>query len=81
MRITFRLKDDRDDDLLRWFNALGEGERSFFIRQALRCGLGSQEEKVNIPIIIMGEMPKLPKEEVVTAEEAESRLACLINNL
>ena len=80
MRITFRLKDDRDDDLLRWFNALGEGERSFFIRQALRCGLGSQEEKVNIPII-MGEMPKLPKEEVVTAEEAESRLASLINTL
>jgi hypothetical protein len=80
MRITFRLKDDRDEDLLRWLNALGEGERSFFIRQALRRGLGRKEEKVSVPII-KGEMPKLPKEEVVTAEEAESRLASLINNL
>ena len=80
MRITFRLKDDRDDDLLQWFNALGEGERSFFIRQALRRGLGSREEKVSIPII-KREMPKLPKEEVVTAEEAENRLASLISNL
>jgi hypothetical protein len=80
MRITFRLKDNRDEDLLQWFNALGEGERSFFIRQALRRGLSSREEKVSIPII-KGEMPKLPKEEPVTAEEAESRLSSLINNL
>jgi hypothetical protein len=49
MRITFRLKDDRDEDLLRWFNALGEGERSFFIRQALRRGLGSQGRESKHP--------------------------------
>ena len=80
MRITFRLKDERDDDLIHWFKVIGEGERSFFIRQALRRGLGSREEKVSIPII-KGEMPKLPKEDVVTTEEAESRLASLISNL
>ena len=79
MRITFRLKVDRDDDLLHWFKALGEGERSFFIRQALRRGLSKNEEVVSIPVI-SDQHIKPVKEESITAEEAESRLSSLINN-
>ena len=79
MRITFRLKVDRDDDLLHWFKALGEGERSFFIRQALRRGLSKNEEAVSLPAI-SDQHIKSVKEEPITAEEAESRLSSLINN-
>ena len=28
MRFSFRLKEDRDADLIRWLKAMGEGERS-----------------------------------------------------
>jgi hypothetical protein len=80
MRITFRLKDDRDDDLLHWFRVVGEGERSYFIRQALRRGLSAGEQAVSIPYI--GELKTISiNEEPITAEEAEDRLASLINNL
>jgi len=80
MRITFRLKDDRDDDLLHWFQVVGEGERSYFIRQALRRGLSNGEQAVSIPYI--SELkPSVINEEPITAEEAEDRLSSLINNL
>ena len=38
-RYTFRLMPGRDDDLIQWLETLGEGERSFYIRQVLRRGL------------------------------------------
>ncbi len=80
MRITFRLKDDRDEDLLHWFQVVGEGERSYFIRQALRRGLSAGEQTVSIPYI--GELKTSSiNEEPITAEEAEDRLSSLINNL
>jgi hypothetical protein len=44
LRYTFRLKPERDSDLIAWLNSLGEGERSCFIRQALRKALGQKEE-------------------------------------
>ena len=40
-RYTFRLKPDRDADLIVWLNSLGDGERSCFIRNALRLSLKS----------------------------------------
>lgn len=43
-RFTFRLKPERDNDLIDWLNSLGEGERSFFIRQALRQALKGKPE-------------------------------------
>jgi len=80
MRITFRLKNERDEDLLHWFKVIGEGERSYFIRQALRRGLSGREQTFQISAI-----PEIninpAQEEPITAEEAESRLSSLINNL
>jgi hypothetical protein len=38
-RYTFRLKPDRDADLIVWLDSLGDGERSCFIRNALRRSL------------------------------------------
>lgn len=35
-RFGFRLKPERDDELISWLEDMGEGERSFFIREALR---------------------------------------------
>lgn len=43
-RYTFRLKPERDSDLIEWLNSLGEGERSCFIRHALRKTLKLKEE-------------------------------------
>jgi hypothetical protein len=53
-RFTFRLRPDRDEDLIAWLDSLGEGERSFFIRQALRKALN---ERDNLP----GKVIALPK--------------------
>jgi hypothetical protein len=44
LRYTFRLKPERDSDLIDWLNSLGEGERSCFIRQALRKALRQKGE-------------------------------------
>ncbi len=38
-RYTFRLKPERDADLIAWLDDLGDGERSCFIRDALRRSL------------------------------------------
>ena len=43
MFVAFRLKPDRDDDLIAWINTLGEDERSAGIRQALRGNVTRQE--------------------------------------
>jgi len=80
MRITFRLKGERDDDLIHWFNILGAGERSFFIRQALRRALCSEEQAVQLPAAV-SEPGKTVAEEPVSAEEAEERLTSMIDNL
>jgi len=79
MRITFRLKENRDEDLLLWFNNLGEGERSYFIRQTLRRGLVKAEHNDPLPVISVQQTSSL-KPEPVTAEEAENRLSSLLNN-
>jgi hypothetical protein len=42
-RISFRLKEGRDDDLVAWWKSLRPGDRSFHIRQTLRQGLFSQK--------------------------------------
>lgn len=36
IRYMFRLKPGRDDELIQWLESLGKGERSCFIRKALR---------------------------------------------
>lgn len=41
-RINLRLKPGRDDDLIAWWNSIPEGDRSYFLRETLRRGLGSQ---------------------------------------
>jgi len=39
MLIAFRLKPGRDDDLIAWISSLGQDERSYNIRRALRGSL------------------------------------------
>ena len=39
----FRLHEIQDRDLIDWLNSLRKGERSFFIRQALRKALKEME--------------------------------------
>jgi hypothetical protein len=46
LRYTFQLKPERDSDLIAWLNSLGEGERSCFIRHALRKTLNLKEEAI-----------------------------------
>lgn len=51
IRYTFRLKPERDADLIAWLDSLGEGERSCFIRNAIRRSLnqGKGNETINQP--------------------------------
>jgi predicted DNA-binding protein len=39
MFIAFRLKPGRDDDLIKWAESLGAGDKSYYIREAIRQGL------------------------------------------
>ncbi len=81
MRITFRLKEQRDDDLICYFHAIGEGELSFFVRQALRRGLSRAEQAVQFPATAESPPEIEGKEQfLTTAEEAESKLDNLISN-
>lgn len=43
-KCDFRLDEERDKDLINWLEGLGKGERSFYIRQALRQALRDREE-------------------------------------
>lgn len=43
IRFTFRLKEDRDNDLINWLQSFGEGERSCFIRNTLRKAISTHE--------------------------------------
>lgn len=39
IRISFRLKAGRDDDLISWLEGLAANDRSYFIRETLRSSL------------------------------------------
>lgn len=88
-RYAFRLKKGRDRDLITWLESFGEGERSFYIRQALRAGIataqgGQAAMQQAAPVIEKpaAEAPSKPepKKPVLTKEEAESKLNDLVNN-
>jgi len=65
-RYTFRLKPGRDDDLIGWLEALGEGERSYSIRQTLRRGLTGPVAPAppRVPIAAGEEPPRSVKQEI-----------------
>ena len=45
MNISFRLKPGRDNEIIDWVNTLGDKDRSYFIREALKfyiCQGGSK---------------------------------------
>lgn len=42
MFVAFRLKPGKDNDLINWISNMGEGDRSYYIREALRQGLFRQ---------------------------------------
>jgi hypothetical protein len=46
----FRLREGRDDDLIQWLDGLPEGERSFYLRQALRKGLGQDGLELSLEV-------------------------------
>ena len=50
-RINLRLKPGRDDDLINWWNSIPEGDRSYFLRETLRRGLGGQAGGYQAPPI------------------------------
>ena len=45
MNIGFRLKKGRDDIIIDWLEAIGENDRSYYIREALRSYLSGEENK------------------------------------
>jgi len=45
MNIGFRLKKGRDDIIIDWLEAIGENDRSYYIREALRSYLSGAENK------------------------------------
>ena len=45
MNIGFRLKKGRDDIIIDWLEAIGENDRSYFIREALRSHLSGAGNK------------------------------------
>ena len=58
--VAFKVKPGRDDDLIKWLEEIGEGERSFFIRQALRAVIrfGENSEGLLNESRIRGDFPK-----------------------
>ena len=52
--INFKVKPGRDDDLIDWMKTLGEGERSFHLRQTLRRGLRGNSKPSYRPKIDKG---------------------------
>lgn len=43
MNIGFRLKPGRDDVIIKWLEGLGENDRSYYIREALRNYLSNEQ--------------------------------------
>jgi len=82
MRYSFRLKEGRDQDLIAWLESFGEGERSTFLRQALRTGIQAMASKVDKEIINkpVRKVPKIIEPVKISKEEAESKLNNLVNN-
>lgn len=90
-RYTFRLMPGRDDDLIQWLETLGEGERSFYIRQILRRGLaGPVTPALSIPsrapVAASKKQPQPIVQETVEvapdtmADDIEARLDRLANS-
>ncbi len=80
-RYNFRLQPGRDDELIRWLDSLGAGERSHYIRQALRRGgsiqPGARQLPVNREPQPEGEEPET---EEINMEEAESKVNSLMDS-
>ncbi len=67
--INFRVKPGRDDDIINWLVGLGEKERSFYIRMALREWLQGKGS-VGVRVVVHEEN----KEVDVSEEELNKRL-------
>ncbi len=39
IRVSFRLKAGKDDDLISWYESIGENDKSYQIRETLRSSL------------------------------------------
>ncbi len=62
MFIAFRLKEGRDDDIISWVESLGERDRSYSIRQALKEHLSEPHS----PVLV--KKHRFPKEKPVETQ-------------
>jgi hypothetical protein len=70
----FRLREGRDDDLIQWLDGLPEGERSFYLRQALRKGLGPVDLEIPSAVTAKGlnlEPPESTKKPGISKQQPE----------
>ncbi len=73
MRVTIRLRERRDRDLVDWINSLEEGDRSEYIRNVLRKGLSNNGANFATAQAIKIE-PKEVKTDEIKEVDLEERL-------
>ncbi len=73
MRITIRLRERRDRDLIDWMTTLDEGDRSEIIRSTLRNGLSNKRVNVATAPVVKIE-PREAKTDEIKEADLEERL-------
>ena len=81
LNIGFRLKPGRDDSIIKWIESVGENDRSYYIREALRNYLSGEVVRTNNPVAVRPIKPELPKERVNVAEDKKAKSVDLEANL
>jgi hypothetical protein len=61
MYTAFRLKPGRDSDLITWLEGFEPGDRSYYIRQAIRQGIQTPARQAPVEVSIK---PKAAAEEI-----------------
>ncbi len=74
MFVAFRVKGGRDDDLITWLAGLGEGDRSYYIREALRQGLFRQTPAPAYPVMKIEAIEVQDKKQKVNEVDLEAAL-------
>ena len=70
MFVAFRLKEGRDDELIQWLQSLGERDRSYNIREAMKAYLNGGTTCASISPIIKPIPPTGAKEVYVMDEDS-----------
>ncbi len=75
--INFKVKPGRDDDIINWLEGLGDNERSFYIRLALREWLQGKSKGGRVQVRLPVKRSSDDKEPELSEEELNKRLDCL----